>query len=117
MPEIAPVSQSVSRGWTALSRGSWKEARAIFEQELEAGESAEALEGLSWAAWWLDEADTVFEAASAPTAFIAKAKIRQALHAWPPCSRPITSTSTALWLWRAVGCGGRAHAGAAGARA
>jgi hypothetical protein len=35
----------VSRGWTALSRGSWKEARAIFEQELEAGESAEALDG------------------------------------------------------------------------
>jgi hypothetical protein len=34
----------------------------IFEQELEAGESAEALEGLSWAAWWLDDADMVFEA-------------------------------------------------------
>ena len=62
MPEIAPVSQSVSKGWMALSRGSWKEARASFEQELEAGESAEALEGLSWAAWWLDDADTVFEA-------------------------------------------------------
>jgi LuxR family maltose regulon positive regulatory protein len=62
MPEIAPGSQSVSNGWTALSRGSWKEARTIFEQELEAGESAEALEGLSWAAWWLDDAHTVFEA-------------------------------------------------------
>ena len=57
MPEIAPVSQSVSKGWRALSRGSWKEARAIFEQELEVGESATALEGLSWAAWWLDDAD------------------------------------------------------------
>ena len=56
------MHQSVSKGWTALSRGSWKEARAIFEQELEAGESAEALEGLSWAAWWLDDAETVFEA-------------------------------------------------------
>jgi hypothetical protein len=54
MPEIAPVSESVGKGWTALSRGSWKEARAVFAQELEAGESAEALEGLSWAAWWLD---------------------------------------------------------------
>jgi LuxR family transcriptional regulator, maltose regulon positive regulatory protein len=62
MPETAPVSQSVSKGWNALSRGSWKEARAIFEHELEAGESAEALEGLSWAAWWLDDGDTVFEA-------------------------------------------------------
>jgi LuxR family transcriptional regulator, maltose regulon positive regulatory protein len=62
MPEIAPMHQSVSKGWTALSRGSWKEARASFEHELEAGESAEALEGLSWAAWWLDDGDTVFEA-------------------------------------------------------
>ena len=62
MPEIAPVSQSVSKGWRALSRGSWKEARAIFEQELEVGESATALEGLSWAAWWLDDADMVFGA-------------------------------------------------------
>jgi len=56
------VSQSVSKGWTALSGGSWQEARAIFEHVLEAGESAEALEGLSWAAWWLDDAETVFEA-------------------------------------------------------
>jgi LuxR family maltose regulon positive regulatory protein len=62
MPGIAPVSQSVSKGWTALSGGLWKEARASFEQELEAGESAEALEGLGWAAWWLDDAETVFEA-------------------------------------------------------
>ncbi len=45
-----------------FSRGSWEEARAIFEQELEAGESAEALEGLSWTAWWLDDAEAVFEA-------------------------------------------------------
>ena len=62
MSELVPVSQSVSRGWRALSGGSWKEARASFERELEAGESAEALEGLSWAAWWLDDADMVFEA-------------------------------------------------------
>src|SRR3990170_5635665 len=38
------------------------EARAIFEQVLESGESSEALEGLSWAAWWLDDAEAVFEA-------------------------------------------------------
>jgi LuxR family maltose regulon positive regulatory protein len=62
MSEIAPVSQSVGEGWTALSRGAWKEARAVFEQALEAGESPEALEGLSWAAWWLDDAETVFRA-------------------------------------------------------
>jgi LuxR family transcriptional regulator, maltose regulon positive regulatory protein len=46
----------------ALSAGSWKEACAIFKRELEVSESAEALEGLSWAAWWLDDVDVVFEA-------------------------------------------------------
>jgi hypothetical protein len=50
--------------------------------------------------WWSGHA-------SAPTAFTAKAKIRQALPAWLPGLRLITSISTALWLWRAVGCGGR----------
>lgn len=62
MREIAPVNNRLRKGWTALSRGSWEEARAIFEQELAAGESAEALEGLSWTAWWLDDAVAVFEA-------------------------------------------------------
>jgi hypothetical protein len=38
------------------------EARWIFEQEVEADDSAEALEGLSWAAWWLDDAKAVFAA-------------------------------------------------------
>ncbi|MGH2705455.1 MAG: LuxR C-terminal-related transcriptional regulator [Actinomycetota bacterium] len=56
--EIAPVGE----GWRTLSRGLWNEARAIFEEELEAGDSAQALEGLSWAAWWLDDAEAVFEA-------------------------------------------------------
>ncbi len=62
MPETAPASEQVREGWTALSAGFWKKARAIFERELDVRESAEALEGLSWAAWWLDDADAVFEA-------------------------------------------------------
>jgi DNA-binding NarL/FixJ family response regulator len=62
MSETAAVSEGLREGWTALSAGSWKKARAIFKRELEVGESAEALEGLSWAAWWLDDADAVFEA-------------------------------------------------------
>jgi LuxR family maltose regulon positive regulatory protein len=62
MTEIAPANEQLSKGWAALSEGSWEEARAIFEQELEAGESAEAVEGLSWAAWWLDDAEAVFDA-------------------------------------------------------
>ena len=46
-------------GWQELRAGRWREARAAFEA---AAETAESLEGLSWAAWWLDDAETVFEA-------------------------------------------------------
>lgn len=55
-------NERMSAGWTALSRGSWEDARARFTEELEEGESAEALEGLSWAAWWLDDAPAAFDA-------------------------------------------------------
>ena len=44
-------------GWDELRAGRWESARAAFEA---ADETAEQLEGLSWAAWWLDdEADNV----------------------------------------------------------
>jgi LuxR family transcriptional regulator, maltose regulon positive regulatory protein len=46
-------------GWSLLADARWDEARDWF---LAAGETAEAQEGLSWAAWWLDDADTVFAA-------------------------------------------------------
>ena len=49
-------------GRAALARGAWAEARASFEAALGEGESAEALEGLSWAAWWLDDVDACFDA-------------------------------------------------------
>jgi len=49
-------------GWEALSRGAWRQARELFERRLEVDESAESLEGLSWAAWWLDDEATVFAA-------------------------------------------------------
>ncbi len=44
----------------ALARGAWTEARGAFETLLEQQESADALEGLGLAAWWLDEAELVF---------------------------------------------------------
>jgi DNA-binding CsgD family transcriptional regulator len=50
---------AVEPGWTELRAGRWESARAAFEH---AGETAEALEGLSWAAWWLDDSETVFDA-------------------------------------------------------
>lgn len=49
-------------GWTALAEGQWEAARAAFAGALKQGESPETLEGLSWAAWWLDDADAVFDA-------------------------------------------------------
>ena len=46
-------------GWTELRAGRWEAARDAFA---EAEETAATLEGLSWAAWWLDDAGTVFDA-------------------------------------------------------
>jgi LuxR family transcriptional regulator, maltose regulon positive regulatory protein len=62
MAEIAFGAGGVWEGEAALARGAWDEARAIFEQELEAGETVEALEGLSWAAWWVEDAPVCFDA-------------------------------------------------------
>jgi LuxR family maltose regulon positive regulatory protein len=46
----------------ALEGGAWQRARSCFERALASDESPEALEGLSWAAWWLDDAGAVLEA-------------------------------------------------------
>jgi LuxR family transcriptional regulator, maltose regulon positive regulatory protein len=45
----------------ALERGAWAEARTAFEAALQVQEFPEALEGLGTAAWWLDQADLVFD--------------------------------------------------------
>ena len=46
-------------GWAELRAGRWEQAREAFAA---ARETPETQEGLSWAAWWLDDAATVFEA-------------------------------------------------------
>jgi DNA-binding CsgD family transcriptional regulator len=51
-------------GWAALAEGRWADARVVFERALSGEEGPEAFEGLSWAAWWLDDAPTVFDARS-----------------------------------------------------
>ena len=56
------ASDPLSAGWALLADGDWGAARASFEGALAGEESPEALEGLSWAAWWLDDADAVFDA-------------------------------------------------------
>jgi LuxR family transcriptional regulator, maltose regulon positive regulatory protein len=52
----------LARGWAELSEARWEAARAFFEESLAAEETPEAFEGLSWAAWWLDDGPVVFEA-------------------------------------------------------
>src|SRR5829696_5055026 len=60
--EILSSSERVREGNAALARGEWAEARAIFEQELEERETVDALEGLSWAAWWVEDVATCIDA-------------------------------------------------------
>jgi DNA-binding CsgD family transcriptional regulator len=62
MAEIASSAQRVQDGEAALARAAWREARAIFEEELEAQETVDALEGLSWAAWWVEDVPVCIEA-------------------------------------------------------
>jgi LuxR family transcriptional regulator, maltose regulon positive regulatory protein len=62
MAEIASSAQRVQDGPAALARAAWREARAIFEAELEAQETVDALEGLSWAAWWVEDVPVCIEA-------------------------------------------------------
>jgi DNA-binding NarL/FixJ family response regulator len=55
------VRTNSAPGWAELAEGRWDAARARFEAALREGESPEALEGLSWAAWWMDDAEAVLE--------------------------------------------------------
>jgi len=61
MVEPVPGAAERTAGGVALARGEWENARADFERSLALQESAEALEGLGLAAWWLDAADVVFD--------------------------------------------------------
>jgi LuxR family transcriptional regulator, maltose regulon positive regulatory protein len=62
MAEMASSPERVPEGEAALARGAWDEARKIFERELEAQETVEALEGLSWAAWWVEDVAACLDA-------------------------------------------------------
>lgn len=55
-------SEHLAAGCEALDRAAWEEARASFEQALGESETPEAYEGLGWAAWWLEDAETTFHA-------------------------------------------------------
>jgi DNA-binding NarL/FixJ family response regulator len=57
----AASADPVASGRAALARGEWEKARVLFETALTEAETPEALEGLSWAVWWLNDAPAVFE--------------------------------------------------------
>jgi LuxR family transcriptional regulator, maltose regulon positive regulatory protein len=61
-PSDYGASGRLGLGWTALRDGRWDAARTFFAREAAAGAGAEAFEGLSWAAWWVDDEAVVFDA-------------------------------------------------------
>jgi DNA-binding CsgD family transcriptional regulator len=54
------AQELLSAGWEALAQTDFERARSLFEIAVGQDESAEALEGLSLAVWWLDDAETMF---------------------------------------------------------
>jgi len=56
MAEERRDADPVQAGWAALSKGDWAEARLCFDRALAEAGSPEALEGLGWAGYCLNEA-------------------------------------------------------------
>jgi LuxR family maltose regulon positive regulatory protein len=56
------ATDRLQAGRAALVEGRWAAARASFQEALAEEETPEAFEGVSWAAWWVDDAHAVFEA-------------------------------------------------------
>ena len=48
--------------WDELRAARWESARELFRGAIAVEETPEAFEGLSWAAWWLDDEEAVFGA-------------------------------------------------------
>ena len=57
-----PEPDLIAAGREAIRRGAFSEARSQFQAALATRDSPEAEEGLSWAAWYLDDAETTFTA-------------------------------------------------------
>lgn len=79
----APLCEA---GRAALAQGQWNAARAAFGRAVDEHESAEAVEGLSWAAWWLDDAGTTFSARE------------RAFHLHRTGGNPAGAARMAIWL-------------------
>jgi LuxR family transcriptional regulator, maltose regulon positive regulatory protein len=55
-------ADEVARGWAALAQGEWQQARAGFEAAARLQDGPDAHEGLSWAAWWLEDVSACLDA-------------------------------------------------------
>jgi ATP/maltotriose-dependent transcriptional regulator MalT len=76
----------VAAGDAALARADWNEARASFEAALAQEDLAAAWEGLSWATWWLDDAEGMFAARE------------RAFRAYRSAGDPQGAVRMAVWL-------------------
>jgi ATP/maltotriose-dependent transcriptional regulator MalT len=58
-----PLENPIAAGHDALAAGAWADAREAFQRALDRdATSAEAWEGLGWAAWWLADGPQTLEA-------------------------------------------------------
>jgi ATP/maltotriose-dependent transcriptional regulator MalT len=57
----AAQHEPLMAGWEALARTDWARARTCFEAAVARNASAEALEGLGQAAWWLGDGAAMFQ--------------------------------------------------------
>lgn len=78
--------RNLEAGWRHLSHGSWEAAWSAFEASLAEEETPEALEGLSWSAWWVDDSARVFEARE------------QAFLLYRQSDRPASAARMAIWI-------------------
>lgn len=56
------MGAALAAGYESLARGAWEDARTSFLAAIDHQETAEALEGLGKAGWWLNDAATLFAA-------------------------------------------------------
>ena len=61
MDAAATASRRLAEADSAFARADWEAARALYAAALEAEPSAEALDGLGWALWWLGQNEPAFE--------------------------------------------------------
>jgi DNA-binding CsgD family transcriptional regulator len=87
----AAAEMALTRGHEALASGDWESARAAFQEALDSTDSAEALDGLGRALWWLrDERGAIVHRERAYAGFRRDGELARAAR-------------VALWLAREYG--------------